>query len=76
MSDKLVSLSITIGDENDVIIKFSNTSSLITAKALLIVGERSNPSRVLLDRAIHSPGAKGFCGWSVSGVVSDLRRTE
>lgn len=70
----LESLSLSVGDDGDAVIKIGRVTSSIVAKALLVEGPIENPTRVVLDRAIHAPGTKEFREWFVSGVVSDLRR--
>jgi hypothetical protein len=75
MSERLLSeLEISIGENGNVTCRVDNSQSQIVAKALLIEGPIDQPTRIVLDRAIHSSNTTEFKEWFVTGVVSDLIR--
>lgn len=67
-------LKITVGEDSTVTIVVGTSSNPIVARALLIEGPLADPTRIVLDRPIHTPGKDEFHNYHVSGVVSDIRK--
>lgn len=71
------SITVTLGEEGTVVVRRSDSSTPIVARALgARLDDKGQPVRVVLDRRIHRPGEDFHAGeWGVSGaVVSVLER--